>query len=253
MLTEHNQLVLTVTTMSDPVDREHLSKRIYRHFVESIKSGKFSPGVKLPAERQLMVDFAAPRGTIRRALKILEEDGLVERRIGSGTFVRQGLATSTGMPASGIPAASPLDVLEARLALEPGLPDLVVARATSEDFERIEAALSHMRAMAMEGSQTDFKKSGYRVHLEIVRATRNPLLIWIYEVLIEARARAGWETLRQLNDTPALRHDQVASVSELVRALKSRDAKLAQEIGRKSKSRMIYLVAGLGTEDGFDY
>jgi DNA-binding FadR family transcriptional regulator len=247
MLGEHDQLVQPSPDSDDLTRSEHLSKRIYRHFVESIKSGRFSPGVKLPAERQLMIDFSAPRTTVRRALKTLEEDGLVERRIGSGTFVRQGLVTSASTPSDGLPAVSPLDVLEARLALEPGLPDLVVARATSDDFERIEAALNHMRMMATEGSQTDFKKSGYRVNLEIVRATRNPLLIWIYEILIEARARAGWETLRQLNDTLALRHEQVEAVSEVVRALRDRDAYRARELGRKSKNRMIYLVAGFDT------
>jgi len=253
MLADHNQLVPADEVAIDPVAMEHLSKRIYRHFVESIKSGRFSPGVKLPAERQLMIDFSAPRATVRRALKILEEDGLVERRVGSGTFVSQGLATSTGMPATGIPAVSPLDVLEARLALEPGLPDFVVARATSEDFERIEAALEYMRVMATQGSQTDFKKSGYKVNLEIVRATRNPLLVWIYEALIEARARAGWETLRQLNDTLTLRQEQVDAVSEVIKALRSRDAQRARELGRKSKSRMIYLVAGLGIEGNAEF
>jgi len=249
-------LTINRSEPSEPRERprsEEISKRIYRHFVESIKSGRYSSGAKIPAERQLMVDFSAPRTSVRRALHRLEEDGMIERRVGSGTFVREGFTLTPTSSADSIPAVSPLDVLEARLALEPGLPELVIARATSDDFERIETALNHMRLMATQGAQPEFKKSGYLVHLEIVRATRNPLIIRIYEMLIEARERAGWHTLRQLNDTLLLRQEQVEAVEGVVTALRQRDADKAREIGRRSKIRMISQVAGLGSDSDVEF
>ena len=53
----------------------------------AIETGVYSDGDQLPPERQLATAFDAARSTIRKALNQLEKDGLVERRIGSGTYV----------------------------------------------------------------------------------------------------------------------------------------------------------------------
>lgn len=52
-----------------------------------ILSGERPHGARLPTERELCEDYQTSRITIRRALQILEDEGLVERRQGSGTFV----------------------------------------------------------------------------------------------------------------------------------------------------------------------
>ena len=220
-------------------------KRIYRHFVETIKSGRYGPGTKIPAERELVVRFNTSRTMVRHALRVLEEDGLIDRHIGSGTFMR---ARARALSGSGkaIPSVSPLDVLEARLALEPGLADLVVSRASADDLHRIEVAFGRM-TIAESASQVEFKESGYDVHKEIVRATKNSLLIHFYDQLFEARAQAGWDTLRQLNDSPELRSEQVALVAQIVAALKARDARKASEVSKTSKLRMIQQIVGAGS------
>ncbi len=53
-----------------------------------IASGKFAAGVRLPSEVQLVKQFTVSRPTIGRALRDLEAKGLIERRAGSGTYVR---------------------------------------------------------------------------------------------------------------------------------------------------------------------
>jgi DNA-binding LacI/PurR family transcriptional regulator len=59
-----------------------------------IASGKFSTGARLPSEVQLVKQFAVSRPTIGRALRDLEAKGLIERRAGSGTYVRSTAAQS---------------------------------------------------------------------------------------------------------------------------------------------------------------
>lgn len=54
---------------------------------ERILSGAYDGGEQLPPERQLCEEFNTSRITVRRALQILEEESLVHRRQGSGTFV----------------------------------------------------------------------------------------------------------------------------------------------------------------------
>ena len=57
-----------------------------------IAGGEWSPGSALPAEQRLAAEHGVALGTLRQALAVLADEGLVERRHGSGTFVRGGLA-----------------------------------------------------------------------------------------------------------------------------------------------------------------
>lgn len=57
-----------------------------------VVAGEFPPGAALPAEQALAAEHGVALGTMRRALDLLSEQGLVERIHGRGTFVRQGLA-----------------------------------------------------------------------------------------------------------------------------------------------------------------
>lgn len=63
----------------------------YQHVADSLRrkvlDGEFPPGERLPPERELCERFSASRITIRRALQILADEMLIERRQGLGTFV----------------------------------------------------------------------------------------------------------------------------------------------------------------------
>src|SRR5215470_11218749 len=54
---------------------------------KAIAAGTYVHGRRLPAERQIAEALAVSRGTVREALRLLQQDGMVERRIGIGTFV----------------------------------------------------------------------------------------------------------------------------------------------------------------------
>ncbi|HSL30352.1 MAG TPA: GntR family transcriptional regulator [Anaerolineales bacterium] len=55
---------------------------------QAITKGTFPPGTQLPTEAELCQMLAVSRTVVREALRVLEEDGLVTRRHGVGTFVR---------------------------------------------------------------------------------------------------------------------------------------------------------------------
>lgn len=63
-------------------------KQIYSQLQKALWDSEYQPGTKLPSENELVKQFGASRPTVSRALAQLELDGLVERRAGSGTFVR---------------------------------------------------------------------------------------------------------------------------------------------------------------------
>ena len=62
--------------------------RISQDLLAEIASGKYAPSGRLPSEAQLVQRFGVSRPTVARALRDLQDRGLVERRVGSGSYVR---------------------------------------------------------------------------------------------------------------------------------------------------------------------
>ena len=61
--------------------------QIHNQLRENIEDGKWKVGEKIPAERDLAADFDVSRMTLRQAIQALVDEGILERRVGSGTFV----------------------------------------------------------------------------------------------------------------------------------------------------------------------
>ena len=217
---------------------EYLGNLIYRQIFEGIKRGTYAPGDRLPTERRLMMQFAAARNTVRKAIGRLVEDGLIQRQMGSGTNVA---ITAPATNDTDDQSVSPLDVLEARMAVEPGFADLLVARATEADFVRMQ---EHLDRLESAKDQRTFREAGYAFHLEIARATRNPLIVRIFELIIEARAKAGWDKLRHLNDSREAQLAQIESNRRVLAALRERDTAGARQLMRSHLWAMISDVAG---------
>jgi GntR family transcriptional regulator, arabinose operon transcriptional repressor len=66
-------------------------QQVYDSIKEAILAGSYEPGQKLPSEAQLLEEFDTSRITVIRALRELQQRGLVQRRAGSGTYVTEGM------------------------------------------------------------------------------------------------------------------------------------------------------------------
>ena len=76
--------------------------RVYTALRSRITQGDWAPGTKLPSHRELAAEFGVAPLTMRQVLAQLEGQGLVSRRSGSGTFVRE-----AGGPAVRVVARGP--------------------------------------------------------------------------------------------------------------------------------------------------
>jgi DNA-binding FadR family transcriptional regulator len=217
-----------------------LQDGVYAYLRTAIVTGALVRGNRVPAERTLVVAFGASRKSIRDALGRLERDGFLTRRVGSGSYVRWAPEAPSERWQFATPTVSPLDAIEARRVIEPNTCDLVVARATEDDFLRMRARLREMEAAR---DQVAFKEAGYAFHLEVARATRNPLLVAIYEMLVAARAKAGWGTLIPLNDRKEQRDEQIAANRAIYEALRARDVEQARRFSYRHLTEMINTVA----------
>jgi LacI family transcriptional regulator len=76
------------------MDTKHKHREISRELLGDIAGGKYGPAGRLPSEAQLVKRFGVSRPTVARALRDLQAEGLIERRAGSGTYVRRQTPTS---------------------------------------------------------------------------------------------------------------------------------------------------------------
>lgn len=190
-----------------------------------ICSGRFILNEKLPTQRTLASRFGVARGTVREALKRLEEIGVVVRRARSGTYV-----TYSGH--DHIPAifefAGPLELIDARLALEPHMVRLAALHADDLDLIEIEADL-----VLLKGSRIDaqtFADADERFHLGLARCSRNPLINWMTRTFQRVRGHAQWAKLRTLTLEPASIELFTRQHRAIANAVRAGDADLASHL-----------------------
>jgi GntR family transcriptional regulator, arabinose operon transcriptional repressor len=75
-----------------------LNRQLTNYFRERILDGRLPAGTRLPTDNELADEYQLSRDTVRQALAILADEGLIERVQGRGTFVCQPPATSTSTP-----------------------------------------------------------------------------------------------------------------------------------------------------------
>jgi DNA-binding FadR family transcriptional regulator len=202
---------------------------ISAYLKRAIETGAYSEGDKLPTERQLAETFKAARSTVRRALDKLEKEGLVSRRLGSGTFVGRASISSGGRRAADlVDELSPLQLIEARLAVEPFTTRLAVLHATRRTLDEMEAVLAHAEACV--NDKDSFSKWDGEFHLLLARASGNPLLLNVYRQINHVRLHAQWDAMKEKVLTPEVIREYNRQHRGIFNALHVRDAQLAQSL-----------------------
>lgn len=198
-----------------------------------IDGGEWGAAGRLPPERALASRFAVARNTIRRALASLEDTGRLTRHVGRGTFI----VPQDGKPGAGgafrMSEASPRDILETRLIIEPRAAGLAATRASRADLDAISKALDESLAAK---DIADFEQWDAQLHLAIFIAAKNEVLIDYCRAISEARNQPQWFELKRRSLTAerrAVYNDQHRSI---VTALLERNAKAAVEAMRQHLS-----------------
>jgi DNA-binding FadR family transcriptional regulator len=193
----------------------------------AIESGVYSDGDQLPPERQLALAFGTARSTIRKALDQLEQKNLVVRRVGSGTFVSyQGPVQDAMSDVTDL--ISPLQLIEARMAIEPSMTRLAALHASGRDLDAIEGILRRIESVTSD--QDLFTKLDSEFHLALARCSRNPLLYRLYQHINTVRNHAQWEQMKQIiliKDKIEIYNQQHRAIFE---ALKARDPASAADL-----------------------
>lgn len=207
--------------------------RVLQGMRERINSGDLPEGSRLPPERELAAIFGVARNTLRQALDHLEQDGILVRQVGRGSFVRQGVPERR--PQAGgkqgvtlsqrMRESSPADLMEVRLIIEPQAAALAANRASSTDLERIREAL---RQSISARGLAEFEHSDALLHLRVFEATKNAVLIDYCQAINRVRDEPAWYQLKKRTVTAELRTIYDQQHGTLVEALAEHDPEAAR-------------------------
>jgi len=158
-----------------------------------ISKGNLHLHDRLPPERVLAETYGSARGTVRKALNLLEKEGFVEIRPGSGTYVvHQQENTNPGA----IENATPLELMDTRFALEPHICRLAVLHGRRDDFDKLETLCTRMETLM--DDPVIFSEIDTEFHRRLTECTRNGLLIWIIDQITNVRNQDDWSRMRHL-------------------------------------------------------
>ena len=193
-----------------------------------ILEGQYSHEERLPAERNLAEEFKVSRGTIRTVLQILEEQSLVTRKVGSGTYVTH-RDLSNQHDISSI--TSPLEMVEVRIAIEPQMVRLAITNASHRDLEELRMALRQCEECG--GDAEKFARADTAFHMALAHCSKNKLIYWVYERISEVRRYSQWRMMKAKLLTPDRIDYYNNQHRALYEAIASRDANEAVSIIKK--------------------
>ena len=172
---------------------------------------------RLPTERQLAETLGISRRSVRRALEVLEAEGLVWRRQGAGTFAGPRPETITAQDSF---EANFSEVMEVRLRLEPQLAQLAALRASAPAIARMRDLIIRLE----ESDDADGRELwDSALHREIARAAGNRFFLMIFDSMDRARLDEAWRALRERARSRANLAQTMRQHRELVDAIAAHD------------------------------
>lgn len=176
--------------------RETAAVRIARAMVEEISTGAFPVGSALPSEAELARRFEVSRPSLREALSALHFAGYVDSRKGAGSVVISaapvpGAARDPRAPAS---YAEVVDLLEARLVLEPAVLRLAAHDPDPAALDAAEEAVRGMRLVTEDKVRAD---TDHRLHALIADTCRNKLLVTDVRELLDRASGPFWRATQE--------------------------------------------------------
>ncbi len=161
---------------------------------EMIQSSEWlANGGKLPTERELSLRLGIGRHALRRALEVLETEGLIWRRQGAGTFVGAPKEDFAQSISSAIPLSTFDEVMEVRLRIEPQIAQLAAMRANPDDISRMRE-LNRRCLEAVDPEACELWDGAF--HRQIAVAARNHLFLSLFDILNRVRQDGAWQNAR---------------------------------------------------------
>jgi GntR family transcriptional repressor for pyruvate dehydrogenase complex len=222
-----------------PIERTTLAASAFEQLISYVVNGDWKAGDRIPPERELCQQLGIARTSLREALKAMELVGMLDSRVGDGTFVcprSEFLARPLLWAFTGTDEAELSDVMEARVLLERDLAGLAAERGSVDEIAKIGDAVMAMKASVASG--TMMIEADMRFHLAVAEAAHNTVLENAVQLL--RNLMRHWIKLKLL--IPNVPERVISQHEQIYEAIRTGNAEAARTAMRKHLEDTVRLV-----------
>jgi GntR family transcriptional regulator, transcriptional repressor for pyruvate dehydrogenase complex len=157
--------------------RTTLTEAAFEQLIAYVVKGTWKAGDRLPPERELCQQFGIARTSLREALKAMELVGMLDSRVGDGTFVcdrSEFLSRPLLWAFTGTDHEELVEIMETRTVVEEALAGLAAERASTDEISAIKGTITQMRDIIAAGSS--ILEADMSFHLAVATAAHNEVL-----------------------------------------------------------------------------
>ncbi|MGB8453926.1 MAG: FadR/GntR family transcriptional regulator [Anaerocolumna sp.] len=212
-----------------PINKVNVSEQVYNQLKKMIIEGEWKPGDKIPSENELAASFGVSRMTVRQSLQKLIALGLIETKLGDGSYVRvldAGDSLNALMPAMYLNKNSFLDVIEFREMIETESAGMAALRATGEQIAELKKI--YKRMLSNKKNIKKFALDDLAFHCKIGETTGNELIIKTYSLLDDILEAAMYDGISKMGTDFAEQYHQL-----LIESIEEHDEVKARDYMKK--------------------
>lgn len=216
------------------VTRRSVSDQVIAQMKENIENGTWQPGERLPGEMQLCEAFGVSRVTVRNALQKLAGEGMIETKIGDGSYVKK-YSISEAMSRVNIPGNLTdrefRELVEFRCVMEGPLCEMAVSRMTEKDLKKLHQSYDKM--CSMQQNEAGFANADVNFHTILASCCGNEILEAAYRMICANLSRAMQDIVHRRGKASGLKYHKA-----ILEAAEAHDACLAREAMEKHMQEM---------------
>lgn len=212
-----------------------------------IEGGGLPADGRLPTERDLSDSMGIGRRAVRSALESLLAEGLIWRKQGKGTFAGQAPDKTQLLAAEIVGETNVVDVMEARLCIEPVLAAMAARHALPEDIDRMR---NLAQRILQAGDPDSIELWDGALHRLIARTAKNKPLLTAFSMIDEIRGNQDWRGVRQKARSMRSLQDRNAEHVEIINRIEAGDGPGAEAAMRKHLTTLADNLKRILTPDG---
>ncbi len=198
-----------------------VSETVQKFLLDYIRKKGLQTGDKLPSERELVQLLEVGRSSVREAIQILAEKGIIEKKPGKGTYLKTKIHynklkdITTWLPS--IDVNQSLDLLEFRKGIEVKIAFLAAKRRDEACIKKMEKSMDDLAVCVANGTSIIVPDLDFHGTLAI--ATQNDVIVNVYQSVVENFKKVRMEMA--INDD--VEHAYYYH-KEILKAVKEKDA-----------------------------
>lgn len=205
----------------EKIQRRHIHEDVVHYIEEKMLQQQLVPGDRLPPERELASMLGVSRSALRQALKVLRSKGLIDVRVGDGTYTAGKVDSLIVSPMADIlkqHRKQVVDPIEVRKLLEPQLAKLSAGRASPDDILELER-LVHVQTTEIETKGNFSTDHDLAFHRCIAKSTGNSIVVTVIESTLKLLEESRHITL----STPVGAQLSLAGHIRILNAIRSKN------------------------------